>query len=249
MARTDETRRIGLLIPSSSSTQEPEFARALPPHVTVHAARLTLTKISADQTAKVAEHIETESRKLADADVDVIALPATAPSSRQGVGGDQALIKRISDATGKPATTASTALLEALALLGKRRLVIGAPWSRAVNESVAAFLRGHGYEVLDHQELGHVDNLEVGRLAESTAYDMGRRVDRPDAELVMLACGNWRTLGVIDRLERELGKPVLSTNLVTLWGALRLAGGVRRLDGYGGLLRDHLADPKSAAAE
>jgi len=54
---------------------------------------------------------------------------------------------------------------------------------------------------------------------------------------------------VIDRLERELGKPVVSTNLVTLWGALRLCGGVDRIDGYGGLLRDHLTDRRSAAAE
>ncbi len=246
---TDGTRRLGFLIPSSSTTQEPEVARALPPHVTVHAARLTLTKISADQTARVAEHIETESRKLADAEVDVIALPATAPSSRQGVGGDQELIRRIREATGKPATTASTATLEALKLLGVRRLVVGAPWSAAVNQSVVAFLTGHGYEVLDDQALGHVDNLEVGRLDESTAYEMGRRVDRPDAELILLACGNWRTFGVIDRLERELGKPVISTNLVTLWGALRLAGGVDRLDGHGRLMRDHLADRRSAAAE
>jgi maleate isomerase len=245
----DRTRRLGFLIPSSSSTQEPEVARALPPHVTVHAARLTLTKISADQTAKVAEHIEAESRKLADADVDAIALPATAPSSRQGVGGDQELIRRIRAATGKPATTASTAMLEALTLLGVRKLVVGAPWSPAVNQSVVAFLSGHGYEVLDHQALGHVDNLEVGRLDESTAYEMGRRVDRPDAELVMLACGNWRTFGVIDRLERELGKPVVSTNLVTLWGALRLAGGVDRIDGYGRLLRDHLSGRTGAAAD
>jgi maleate isomerase len=249
MTEPGTSRRIGLLIPSSSSTQEPEFARALPPSVTVHAARLPLTRIQADQTARVVEDIETESRKLADAEVDVIALPATAPSSRAGAGGDQALIKRIRDATGKPATTASTAMLAALERLGARRLVLGAPWSQAVNQSVVAFLTANGYEVLDQQSLGHVDNLEVGRLDESTAYEMGRRVDRPDADIVMLACGNWRTMGAIDRLERELGKPVVSTNLVTLWGALRLCGGVERIEGYGSLLRDHLTARHTAAAE
>ena len=249
MTEPGTSRRIGLLIPSSSSTQEPEFARALPPSVTVHAARLPLTRIQADQTARVVEDIETESRKLADAEVDVIALPATAPSSRAGAGGDQALIKRIRDATGKPATTASTAMLAALERLGARRLVLGAPWSQAVNQSVVAFLTANGYEVLDQQSLGHVDNLEVGRLDESTSYEMGRRVDRRDADIVMLACGNWRTMGAIDRLERELGKPVVSTNLVTLWGALLLCGGVERIEGYGSLLRDHLTARCTAAAE
>jgi maleate isomerase len=242
-------RRIGLLIPSSSSTQEPEFARALPPHVTVHAARLPLTQIRDDQTARLVDDIELESKKLADAQVDVIALPATAPSSRKGAGGDQELIKRIKDATGIPATTASTAMLEVLQVLGKRKVALGAPWSPAVNQKVAAFLTQHGYEVVDHQELGHEDNLTVGRLDEQSGYDMGRKVKSADADIVLLACGNWRTMGVIDRLERELGKPVVTTNQVTLWAALRIAGGVERIEGYGSLLRDHLTARRSAAAE
>lgn len=235
------TRRIGLLAPSSSTTQEIEFARVLPQGLSLHVARLGLRRIEAESTVRVVDELEAESRKLGDADVDVIMLAATAPSSRQGAGSDKEIARRITAASGKPATTASTALLEALQMLGIRRLVIGAPWSEAVNRFVAAFLEANGIEVLAQAALGHVDNLDVGRLDESTAYEMGRRVDRPDAEAVMLACGNWRTLGVIDRLERELAKPVLSTNQVTLWAALRLAGGVDRLAGCGSLLSRHLA--------
>lgn len=249
MSASPKVQRFGLLTPSSNTTQEPEFFAALPHDVTLHTGRVAYRDITPEEQDRCVLELDSESRKLADAEVDVIALPATAPSSRAGAGGDQALIKRISDATGKPATTASTAMLEALKLLGARRLVLGAPWSQTVNQSVVAFLAANGYEVLDQQSLGHVDNLEVGRLDESTAYEMGRRVDRPDADVVMLACGNWRTMGAIDRLERELGKPVVSTNLVTLWGALRLCGGVERIDGYGGLLRDHLTDRRSEAAE
>src|SRR5258708_20519533 len=102
MPTTDTPRRIGLLIPSSSSTQEPEFARALPPHVTVHAARLPLTKIRDDQTARLVDDIEIEARKLADAEVDAIALPPPAPPPPTGAGGDQELIKRITDPPARP---------------------------------------------------------------------------------------------------------------------------------------------------
>jgi maleate cis-trans isomerase len=242
-------RRIGLLIPSSSSTQEPEFARVLPSHVTVHAARLPLTQIRDDQTARLVDDIELEAKKLADCQVDVIALPATAPSSRKGQGGDQELIKRIKDASGVPATTASTAMLEVLQVLGKRKIAIGAPWSHAVNQKVAAFLTQNGYEVVDAQELGHEDNLTVGRLDEQSGLEMGRKVKSQDADVVLLACGNWRTMGVIERLEQELGKTVVTTNQVTLWAALRSAGGVDRIEGAGSLLRDHLTARRSAAAE
>jgi maleate isomerase len=171
----------------------------------------------------------------------VIIFPATAPSSRNGIGYDQELIKRITAASGKPATTASTALLEAFRVLSIKRIVLGAPWSAAVNASVAAFIAANGVEVLAQEALGLTRNLEIGRLDAQTAYDVGRRVDRPDADAVMLACGTWSTFGIIDRLERDLGKPVLTTNQVSLWHALKMMGATP-LPGLGVLLREHLGD-------
>lgn len=235
-----KARRLGLLLPSSNTTQEPEFARMLPADVTLHVARLPLRTVEADFTTRIVEDIETESRKLADADVDAIVLAATAPSSRRGLGYDQELIHRITAASGKPATTASTALIHALAALQVRRLVIAAPWGVDVNRIVAAFIEDSGFQVLAHQALGRVSNLEIGRLDEQTAFELGRAVDRPEAQAVMLACGNWRTLGVVDRLEGALGKPVLTTNQVSLWAVLLLAHYTEALPGCGRLLRLHL---------
>ena len=59
-----------------------------------------------------------------------------------------------------------------------------------------------------------------------------------------LACTNWKTMDVIERLERELGKPVLSTTQVTIWTALRAIGRIEGVPGYGRLLRDLLAPSK-----
>ncbi|MEA2737860.1 MAG: hypothetical protein QOH05_1167, partial [Acetobacteraceae bacterium] len=126
-------RRIGLLLPSSNTTQEPEFTHILPDEVTLHVARLPLRTVDPSSTARIVEDIETESQKLADADVDAIVLAATAPSSRNGIGYDQELIQRIESASGRKATTASTALIQALKALDVKRLVIGAPWSDATN--------------------------------------------------------------------------------------------------------------------
>ena len=114
MARRQDFRRIGLLLPSSSSIQERDFCRVLPEDITLHVARMRLSNVEAESTLRIVQEIESESQKLADVDVDVIVFPATAPSSRNGIGYDQELIKRISAASGKPATTASTALLDAL---------------------------------------------------------------------------------------------------------------------------------------
>jgi maleate cis-trans isomerase len=241
MPSRGDRRRIGLLLPSSNTTQETEFNRILPDGLTLHVARLPLRTVDPSSTAKLVEDIETESQKLADADVDAIVLAATAPSSRNGIGYDQELIRRIESASGRKATTASTALIGALRALDVRNLVIGAPWSDATNATVAAFIEASGFTVLAHQALGHVSNLEIGLLDEQTALQMGVAADRPAAQAVMLACGNWLTMGIVDRLEASVGKPVVTTNQVSLWAVLRLAGYHAPVFGWGGLLRDHMA--------
>jgi maleate cis-trans isomerase len=240
MARREDTKRIGLLAPSSSTTQEIEYRHILPTNITLHTARLVLRNVDPNATISIVDEIEQESRKLADADVDVIVLAATAPSSRKGLGYDQELINRISNASGKPATTASTALMQALEVLGATKIVIAAPWSDEVNRIAAAFIEASGVRVLAHRALGHVANLDIGLLDVTTAYDLACAVDQPDADAVMLACGNWRTQGTVDRLEAALGKPVVTTNQVTLWGALRTIGHTEPLPGWGKLLRTRL---------
>ena len=241
MARREDFRRIGLLLPSSSSVQERDFSRVLPEDITLHVARMRLSNVEAESTLRIVQEIESESQKLADVDVDVIIFPATAPSSRNGIGYDQELIKRISAASGKPATTASTALLEALRVLSVKRIVLGAPWSAPVNQSVAAFLEANGVKVLAQEALGLIRNLEIGLLDPQTALDVGRRVNRAEADAVILACGNWSTFSMIDQLERDLGKPVLTTNQVSLWHALKMMNRTP-LGGLGVLLREHLSD-------
>jgi len=233
-------KKIGSLVPSSNATQEQEFWAALPKDTSLHTSRLKLTKVGAESTIQIVEELEDGSRRLADADVDVLLLALTAPSSRKGLGYDRELKQRMEDASGKPATTAATATVEALNALGVRRLALGAPWSDEVNGFTASFLEASGFDVTARKALGYVDNLDIGALPSQSAYDLGRALDSDGVDAVMLACGNWHSMAVIDRLERELGKPVLTTNQVSMWGALRILGHVASLPGYGVLLRDHL---------
>ncbi len=66
----------------------------------------------------------------------------------------------------------------------------------------------------------------------------GKLSDRPDADAVIMPGGNWPAMSIIERLERELGKPVISTTQASLWAALRMIGRIEGVAGYGRLLRD-----------
>lgn len=240
MSLAVRTHRFGLLTPSSNSTQEPEFSQILLPSVSLHTGRLGFTNIDAETMVRCVQELDYESRKLADAGVDVIVFAATAPSVTHGRGYDRELIKRMEDASSKPATTASTAFIEALAYLRIRKIAIAAPWSESMNKTVVRFMQENGVEVVNNEIMGLVRNAELGRTSAESAYELAMRADHPDAEAVIIPGGNWPTSSVVERLERDLGKPVLTNNAVSIWAGLRLMGRGGGIAGYGGLLRDHL---------
>jgi maleate isomerase len=230
-------KRIGLMVPSSNTTVEPEFYRALPRGVTLHTARLYLTRIAPEAILQMVQEMETQAKLLASADVDVIVLGATAPSFLKGLGYDRELIQKIETATGKKATTTTTALIEALRHVGARRVVLGSAYDEKVNGIAKAFLEASGIEVLGVEGLGLVDNLVVGRLGHETAYDLAVKVNRPEADTIALSCTNWQTMDAIERIEHDTGKPVVSTTQATIWAALRAIGYNEAIGGYGRLLR------------
>ena len=236
-----KTHRFGLLTPSSNTVQEPEFSAVLPPTVSLHTGRVTYRDITPEEQMRCVLELETESRKLADAEVDAIVFAATAPTLAKGKGYDRELIKRMEDASGRPATTAATAFVDALRLLGAKRISIGAPWSKTMDAPMVTFMEAHGFKVVNSEVVGFVASIDLGRSTPEAAYKLGRRVDRPDADAIIMPGGNWPCLSVIDRLEAEVGKPVLSNNAVSIWAGLRLLKRYGGIPGYGALLRDHLA--------
>ena len=54
---------------------------------------------------------------------------------------------------------------------------------------------------------------------------------------MFISCTNFRTIEVVDRLESEVGKPVISSNTATFWMIARTAGIDEAINGFGELLR------------
>src|SRR5205807_4064422 len=135
---------------------------------------------------------------------------------------------------GVKVVSAFWAVVAALARLGVKRLALGAPYSAETTAQGHAHLEAHGFTVVRSQNLPGVSNI-YDETAER-AYGLARLVDRPEAEAVFLSGTGMPTLPVIDMLEADLGKPVLSSNLAMLWHGLRLAGVRQAIPGYGRLL-------------
>jgi len=238
--RVGTMHRLGLLTPSSNTTQEPELSAALPPSISLHTGRVAYRDITPQEQMRCVLELEAESRKLADAEVDAVVFAATAPTLAKGKGYDRELIKRMEDASGRSATTAATAFVDALTQLGARTIAIGAPWSKMMDKPMVEFMQASGFKVVHSEVAGFVASVELGRVGPEQAYALGRRTDRSEADVIVMPGGNWPAMSVVERLERELGKPVLANNAVSFWAALRLLKRRDCIPGYGRLLRDGL---------
>ena len=67
----------------------------------------------------------------------------------------------------------------------------------------------------------------------------GKSCAIPEADTILVSCPHWAVSKSIDAMERELGRPVVTSSQSITWNALRLYGIEDRSDGHGRLLREH----------
>jgi maleate isomerase len=216
--------RLGLVVPSSNTTNEPEFARYLPAGVSLHTARMRLSDTNAAELEAMADDVERCGDLLATADVDAVAYGCTTGSLVKGPGYDEEIESRLRDRVGAPAVATAAAVKRAFDALGVESVAIATPYVSDLNEKEAEFLEAAGYDVTTIRGLGIEPNTGIGAQHPETAYREARKVDTPDADGVFVSCTNYRTFEVISALERDLGKPVVTSNQATLWNALHVMG-------------------------
>ncbi len=243
--------RIGLMVPTGNSVMEPEFHRMAPDGVSTHANRVYLKDVTPGSLAGMADHAAESARGLAAIRIGVLAFGCTSGSFIGGKGTDARLIKIIEEATGIPATTTTTAVLRALELLGVRRIALATPYTEEVTGLEARFLADHGFEVTRARGGGLVEVADMQECGPEVAYARAREVDDDRAEAVFISCTGFRSIEVIEKLEAELGKPVISSNQASLAECLRVLGVAEAQPGFGSLFGRVFAamQPSEPAAE
>jgi maleate isomerase len=238
--------RLGVLVPAGNPTIEPELYRMAPSTVTIHFARLeTLAGDPGaadgmeERTLRYLDSLPVATRSLAAVKPDVIALAHTAVSYLTGFAGEASLRDRLVALSGTRAFTAAGAILAALEHLRVRRLALATPYPEAIGAAGRAYWEAAGLEVTAHHRLEGVANIYEE--TEERAYALGRAADVPSAECVLISGTGLPTAGIIDRLERDLGKPVVTSQAATLWHALGAVGISQGVRGYGRLLA-HIAE-------
>ena len=232
--------RIGLITLATDTSVLPEYARVMPDDVAVYTAPIILARGEVTATALAemlaGDQLERAAALLVWADVDVIVFACTTGSLVHGVGWDREIAGRIARASGRPATTTTTAVLGALRAVGATSLAVATPYIDELNAIERLFLEASGFAVASIAGLGCATDAEIGRLEPADAVSLVGQVDKPEADAVFISCTNFHCLPAIASLERQLGKPVVTSNLAGAWAALRQIDVEDPIAGYGQLL-------------
>jgi maleate isomerase len=145
------------------------------------------------------------------------------------------IMASIESATGLPCFSTGTAIVTALQTLGARKIVLLTPYLEAVNQREIGFLAHHGLEVVRHHGLGLNTNTEMGKLAPDVFFDQAMQHAASAADAYFISCTAIRSAEVIERLEQALERPVITSNQVMVWNALRTSGIDDKVEGYGTL--------------
>jgi maleate isomerase len=166
--------------------------------------------------------------------LDVVAFGCTSASMVLGEGH---VINRIKESRPDAAcTTPITAARVALNSLGAQRVALLTPYLREITESMKDYLVARGINVVRMGSFEHSDDNEVARIdaqsVRNAVIELGRH---DDVDAVFVSCTSVRLVDQVAEIERELGKPVTSSNHAMAWHALRLGGVKDELPQFGRL--------------
>jgi maleate isomerase len=241
-------RRIGLVVPSSNTTMETEIPELLRRQhgtqhsFTFHSSRMRMQEVSREELARMDAESDRCALELSDARCDVLAYACLVAIMSMGPGYHRVSEARLSQATADnggaaPVVSSAGALIDALAALGVRRTAIITPYLKPLTKVVADYIEDAGVEVADRISLEVADNLAVGRLDPARLPAYAREVDLAGVDaLVLSACVQMPSLPAIQRVEDELGLPVVTAASATVRSILLALGITPRIEGAGRLL-------------
>lgn len=248
--------RFGMFIVGNEAVPEAEWWAMLPRNISVHAARVMArapwAHWNADRTGvELADDIVRGCEQFGAMRLAAITVGHSSSSILGGKGWDEAVIAAMTKAIGSAAAITTNGLDSLAALCAsdvRRPFLVLPPW---FNEATVAagvrYYADHGIAPAAH--LSYDPGPKWRGVPTGEMYPRGLGFEQeieplyeqitsscPDAaDGVLIAGTGFRCVALIDALENELQRPVLTANQVSLWHCLKLAGVSASISGYGRL--------------
>lgn len=229
---------LGMIFPPAGYPVPPEAHTLYPTGVRFLAEGVGLERMTPEEYDRVFGRIVPVAEKMAQQGANAISVMGTSLTFYKGAAYNQKLIDTIKKATGLPATTMSTGIVEGLKGVGGRRIAVATAYNDEVNHRLRVFLEESGFEVLTVKGLG------IERFQDSPPvtqdgllqFSAGVWESARQADSLLISCGALKTLDLLVPLEKRCQVPVVSSTPHALRAGVRLLGLSGRAPGFGSLL-------------
>lgn len=215
-----------MILPMDNAVFEPEFYDLGLRGIASYTVRLATSERAEMPHAGIEA-----STMLNETGVDAIGYGCAETSFLGGQDVNVMVSTEIEARTGCPAVTATAAMVEALRELGATSVAVAAPYREDSATALKDYLENSAIEVVGMESVDFSASsmdprewYETNLQPPATAYRMARRADVGEADVVLIAATNLRSLEIIPDLEEDLGKPVISTNSALIWAMLQRCG-------------------------
>jgi maleate isomerase len=215
-----------------------EFYRILPEGFMLLNTTGTIRRLVDDHLEKQLKRVEEATIDLAETGADFIIIGGSPMFTKLGHGSDREIAAKLEAKVGVPVAAGLTCEVEALRHMGLNRLVVATPYPDTLTQRVADFLSASGFEILAAEGLGIERNSDLSDQPEHAAYKIAKKVyfGASAADGIFLPCNRWPTITSVPLIERETGKPALSSTLCNIWYALHRLQIKEEIRGHGHLM-------------
>ena len=136
-------------------------------------------------------------------------------------------------------TTPSTAAIAALKKLNIKKISIFTPYPQKLNNQVVSFFKDEKFQVTSNSYLDIDSDSDIWKVDPDFLYEVLTNMDHGDADAVFISCTALPVLQIIQKLEKNLNKFVLSSNQVLIWDTLEKIGQNNSISGFGKLFNSN----------
>jgi len=231
--------KIGILLPSHDTGYGSyEFRVLCPDGVVTLETRVMGGRLTIEHLQRMREDALHGAELLATAAPDVICYIATAACFVLGVEGEKQLLKAIEEKTGIQAASGGSSVTEAFKFLGVKKMSMYVPTNEELTAKSTQYFEDQGLEVCACESLGQESLPNINRMSPWEIYGDVMKLYRrcPEVDGIFVTGGCFRTLEMLEVLEKDTGVPIVTTTPANMWRCLQLVGVKDPICGFGQLL-------------
>ena len=231
--------KVGLIALSTDQTIEGDFnniCKNLPLNIFINRIH-NQNPLTKENLLKMQDDLESVTKKiLPDEKVNTIAYGCT--SGTIAIGENNLKEKILLAKPGCYVTTPVTSAIKAFKKMNIKKIALFTPYPDVVNKTILEYFTKKNIEVLSFASLNLNLDSEFANVDPDYILEISSKLETKNADALFISCTALPVLNILDKLEKKIQKPVLSSNQTLIWDTIRSIGYKSSIKGYGKLLEN-----------